>query len=68
MMEEDKMTRQERNAQRKEKQTLRRSRQSDYMRDMMDDLEGRPEEVICKPEFMVTYFALLQYMHKFTAH
>ncbi|KAK1378759.1 Neuroguidin-B [Heracleum sosnowskyi] len=45
MMEEDKMTRQERNAQRKEKQTLRRSRQSDYMRDMMDDLEGRPEEV-----------------------
>lgn len=44
-MEEDKMTRQERNAQRKEKQTLRRSRQSDYMREMMDDLEGRPEEV-----------------------
>ncbi|KAL8103765.1 uncharacterized protein LOC141678757 [Apium graveolens] len=45
MMEEEKMTRQERNAQRKEKQTLRRSKQSDYMRDMMDDLEGRPEEV-----------------------
>lgn len=45
MMEEDKMTRQERNAQRNEKQILRRSRQSDYMREMMDDLEGRPEEV-----------------------
>lgn len=45
IMEEDKMTREERNARRKEKQTLRQSRQSPYVREMLDDLEGRPEEV-----------------------
>ncbi|XP_063938742.1 uncharacterized protein LOC108197136 isoform X1 [Daucus carota subsp. sativus] len=45
MMEEDKKTRQERNVLRKERQALRESGQSVYMRDMMNDLEGRPEEV-----------------------
>ena len=43
-MDEDKMSRQERNAWRKEKNTLRQARQSEFMRDLMDDLEGRPEE------------------------
>ncbi|XP_048129865.1 neuroguidin [Rhodamnia argentea] len=44
-MGEDKMSRQERNALRKEKETLRQARQSDYVRELMDDLQGRPEEV-----------------------
>ncbi|KAF8024735.1 hypothetical protein BT93_F1803 [Corymbia citriodora subsp. variegata] len=44
-MGEDKMSRRERNALRKEKETLRQARQSDYVRELMDDLQGRPEEV-----------------------
>ncbi|KAA8528374.1 hypothetical protein F0562_035729 [Nyssa sinensis] len=44
-MEEDKVSRQERNVLRKEKETLRQARQSAYVRELMDDLEGRPEEV-----------------------
>ncbi|CAK9186575.1 unnamed protein product [Ilex paraguariensis] len=44
-MEEDKMSRHEKNALRKEKETLRQARQSAYVRELMDDLEGRPEEV-----------------------
>lgn len=39
------MSRKERNALRKEKETLRQARQSTYMRELMNDLEGRPEEV-----------------------
>ena len=46
-MEEDKISKKERNALRKEKQMLRQSRQSDFMREMMDNMEGRPEEVSC---------------------
>ncbi|XP_075668399.1 uncharacterized protein LOC142638264 [Castanea sativa] len=45
VMEEDKISKKERNALRKEKQVLRQSRQSDFMREMMDNMEGRPEEV-----------------------
>ncbi|KAK4745087.1 hypothetical protein SAY87_011399 [Trapa incisa] len=45
LMEEDKMSRQERNALRKEKETLRQARQSTYMRDLMNDIDGRPEEI-----------------------
>lgn len=44
-MDEDKMSRKERNALRKEKETLRQSRQSTFMRELVNDLEGRPEEV-----------------------
>ncbi|XP_059635161.1 uncharacterized protein LOC132277336 isoform X2 [Cornus florida] len=44
-MGEEKISRQERNALRKEKETLRQARQSAYVRELMDDLEGRPEEV-----------------------
>lgn len=44
-MEEEKMSKQERNALRKEKQALRQARQSAYVRELMDDIEGRPEEV-----------------------
>ncbi|KAJ0026222.1 hypothetical protein Pint_08508 [Pistacia integerrima] len=44
-MDEDKMSRKERNALRKEKETLRQARQSTYMKELMDNLEGRPEEV-----------------------
>lgn len=43
------MSRQERNALRKEKETLRQARQSDYVRELMDDLQGRPEEVRLSP-------------------
>ena len=47
-MDEEKSSRQERNAFRKEKNALREARQSDYVRELMDDLEGRPEEVSYK--------------------
>ncbi|OMO50804.1 Sas10/Utp3/C1D [Corchorus capsularis] len=46
VVEEDhRMSRQEKNALRREKEALRRASQSAYIRDMMDDLEGKPEEV-----------------------
>ena len=44
-MEDDKVSKLERNALRKEKDTLRQARQSAYVRDLMDDLQGKPEEV-----------------------
>ncbi|THG07275.1 hypothetical protein TEA_001865 [Camellia sinensis var. sinensis] len=46
-MEEDTVSKQERNAMRKDKAVLREARQSAYVRELMDDLEGRPEEVSC---------------------
>ncbi|KAF8411346.1 hypothetical protein HHK36_003893 [Tetracentron sinense] len=45
IMKEDKISKQERMALRKEKETLRQASQSAYVRELMDDLEGRPEEV-----------------------
>ena len=39
------MSRKERNAIRKEKNIIRQARQNAYVRELMDDLEGRPEEV-----------------------
>ena len=47
VMEEDKISKKERNALRKEKPMPRQSRQSDFMREMMDNMEGRLEEVSC---------------------
>ncbi|CAI9763026.1 unnamed protein product [Fraxinus pennsylvanica] len=44
-MEEDKMSRQERNALRKERENMRQAKQSTYVRELMNDLEGRPEEI-----------------------
>ncbi|XP_024970268.1 neuroguidin [Cynara cardunculus var. scolymus] len=44
-MDESKSSRQERNVSRKEKQAFRQALQSEYARDLMNDLEGRPEEV-----------------------
>ncbi|KAG8373171.1 hypothetical protein BUALT_Bualt12G0143300 [Buddleja alternifolia] len=44
-MEEDKMSKQEKNALRKEKEYLRQTKQSAYVRELMNDLEGKPEEV-----------------------
>lgn len=44
-MEEDKISKQDRNALRKEKNDLRQASQSAYMRELVNDLEGRPEEV-----------------------
>ncbi|TXG52650.1 hypothetical protein EZV62_021819 [Acer yangbiense] len=43
-MDEDKISRKEKNVLRKEKETLKQVRQSTYMRELMDNLEGRPEE------------------------
>ncbi|KAL4279858.1 hypothetical protein GQ457_03G034320 [Hibiscus cannabinus] len=46
VVEEDhKMSKEERNALRREKETLRKASRSAYIREMMDDLEGKPEEV-----------------------
>ncbi|GFY96063.1 Sas10/Utp3/C1D family [Actinidia rufa] len=44
-MVDDKISKLERNALRKEKDALRQARQSAYVRDLMDDLQGKPEEV-----------------------
>lgn len=44
VMDEGKTSRQERNALRKEKEMLRQSKQSTYVKELMDDIEGRPEE------------------------
>ncbi|XP_019153364.1 PREDICTED: neuroguidin [Ipomoea nil] len=44
IMDEDKTSRQERNALRKEQQMLRQAKQSTYMKELIDDIEGRPEE------------------------
>ncbi|KAI7731758.1 hypothetical protein M8C21_025841 [Ambrosia artemisiifolia] len=44
-MDESKTSKQERNVSRKEKQAFRQAMQSEYTRDLMNDLEGRPEEV-----------------------
>jgi len=44
-MKEGMTSKQERNALRKEKLILQQSRQSDFMREMMDNMEGKPEEV-----------------------
>ncbi|XP_073053076.1 uncharacterized protein [Primulina eburnea] len=44
-MEEGKMSRQERNALRREKETMRQANESAYVRELMDEMEGRPEEV-----------------------
>lgn len=56
-MEEEKMSRKERNALRKEKEAYRQALQGSYVREMMDDMEGRPEEVSWLA-------ALLQYLGK----
>ncbi|KAI8550233.1 hypothetical protein RHMOL_Rhmol06G0088500 [Rhododendron molle] len=44
-MEEEKISKQERNALRKERRDARQASQSGYVKELMDDLEGRPEEV-----------------------
>ncbi|GLT60584.1 hypothetical protein SLA2020_333440 [Shorea laevis] len=45
LVEEEKMSRKERNALRKEKEAYRQALQGSYVREMMDDMEGRPEEI-----------------------
>lgn len=44
-MDETKTSKQERNVSRKEKQAFRQAMQNDYTRELMNDLEGKPEEV-----------------------
>lgn len=44
IMDEGKTSKQERNALRKEKELLRQSKQSTYVKELMDDIEERPEE------------------------
>ncbi|KAM6551811.1 hypothetical protein CsatB_001619 [Cannabis sativa] len=44
-MEDDKMSKEARNALRREKHTLLQARESTYVRELMDSLEGKPEEI-----------------------
>lgn len=44
-MEDDRTTKQERNATRKEKHLLRQAAEDTYMKEVIDELEDRPEEV-----------------------
>lgn len=57
-MEEGKMSRQEKNALRKEKETMRQANESAYVRDLMNEMEGRPEEVVGSFMFVPTIFFL----------
>ena len=62
-MEEDhKMSREERNALRREKEALRKASRSAYIRGMMDDLEGRPEEV----RWWTVFASLLGFTYEFS--
>jgi len=45
---EDKTSKQERDAARKEKHFFRQATENTYMKDVLDDLEDRPEEVSWK--------------------
>ncbi|KAM1664883.1 hypothetical protein COP1_044252 [Malus domestica] len=45
-MDEDKLSKHEKNALRRDKNTLRQAKQSAYVRELVDDLEGRPEEIV----------------------
>ncbi|CAH9078356.1 unnamed protein product [Cuscuta europaea] len=44
IMDEGKTSRQERNALRKEKEMLRQSKQNTYVKELINDIEGKPEE------------------------
>lgn len=44
-MDEDKISKQEKQALRREKALLRQAKQSTYVKELMDDFEDRPEEV-----------------------
>ncbi|KAJ6919747.1 hypothetical protein NC651_013638 [Populus alba x Populus x berolinensis] len=46
IMEEDKMSKQERNALRRQKETLRKAKHG-FMKELIDDMEDRPAEVCC---------------------
>lgn len=48
MSMDDKTSKQERDAARKEKHFLRRATEDTYWKDVLDDLEDKPEEVGCK--------------------
>lgn len=50
------MSKQEKNALRKEKETLRGARQSAFVRELMNDMEGKPEEVCYKFRLMIVFF------------
>ncbi|KAG9440180.1 hypothetical protein H6P81_020345 [Aristolochia fimbriata] len=45
-MDEDKESKREKMTLRKEKETLKRAKQSPFLREVIDDIEGRPEEVV----------------------
>lgn len=63
-MEADKKSKQERDAERKTKNDLRRVRQNEYVRSLVDDLEGRPEEVSFRS---IAWCGLLVYIGYFCA-
>lgn len=50
-MDEDKISKREKQALRKEKEALRQAKQSAYVKELIDDFEGRPEEVVSWPVF-----------------
>ncbi|KAK9136146.1 hypothetical protein Syun_015476 [Stephania yunnanensis] len=61
-MEEDKMSKQEKQALRKEKDSFQKAKQSAYLRELRDELEGRPEEV--RETFGTESRELTRYMAK----
>lgn len=48
-MDEDteKMSKEERQARRRDKEMMRKSKQSSYLKEIIDDIQDRPEEVCC---------------------
>ena len=43
----DKMSKEERQARRREKEIVRKSKQSTYLKEIIDDFQDKPEEVGC---------------------
>lgn len=44
-VDNDKISKQEKQAMRREKELLRRSKQSSYLKDILDDFQDKPKEV-----------------------
>ncbi|GAB4839524.1 hypothetical protein Ancab_029050 [Ancistrocladus abbreviatus] len=61
-MEPDKKTREERNVRRRVEETLRQAKSNDYVRHLMDEVEGRPEEV--RESVGAESVELMRYMRK----
>ena len=59
-MEEGKKTKKERDAERKGKNALRKVKQNEFLKSLVNDLEGRPEEVSFVYDLLSADFAVCE--------